>query len=407
MRTKEQLLHELKAAVRKAEANAFFLVPEFALVASALTRVFTDRMPAEAAMDYKNKRLYINSTFLHLPENVQTNVIFEEYLHFLLRHHFESPGRGSAEAKENRELAEIACELEREYVQQKILKVNWCYPTNFPREKTLLAVHEILCQRATKPQDLTLEQIFKILKHESEKTEKVKLRQKDIGVDVDEKNILYVEPAAPVDSENVIDSAVKKLAGRTNCPQLFEISASYGKHKVLLALKKILRDCAYWASKKDTRLNIFELDQKKTEDIVFYAKQKTRPHQKLFVILDVSLSMIDVYTDLLGIALEIKKEFPESIFFFADTEIREVTPDLKQSMCIPGGGGTELDAVTRQLRTRPEYTGNFKKIILFVSDFVSNFEPPLANERFYGIGINADPKSIPQYIKLLQNITPN
>jgi hypothetical protein len=135
-------LRQLKKAVAEAEAAAIKLVPAFAFIAPILNRVYVRNANFVAAIDTHKRVLYINSSFLEDSFKIET--IVEEYLHLLLKHGSKEGFRGAKEKAEDVALAEIAIELEREYVEQRLFNRIWTYDSNLSREKQLLIYDEIL-----------------------------------------------------------------------------------------------------------------------------------------------------------------------------------------------------------------------------------------------------------------------
>jgi hypothetical protein len=399
-------LRQLKKAAAEAEAAAINLVPSFAFIAPLLNRVYVRNADFVAAIDTHKRVLYIDSSFLDDTFKIET--IVEEYLHFLLKHGSKEGFRGAKEKAEDAALAEIAIELEREYIQQRLFNRNWTYDPNLSREKQLLIYDKILEEFfGIDRKNLTLEEIFEFFKQQRQRLPEIAfVARTDLNV-VDNPNALQILDQENVDIsdkevQQAIIKALQKLFTKDSSQQI--ILKVLKKTKVNLNnIKKILYRFASFAHKKAQTIDIFKINYKKVHSkIVYFAKKKeAKVEVSLYCIIDVSGSMQSFYSELLSITKNIAKQYDRSHFYFADTEIRSYVS--AKEMCTAeeyggiGGGGTCLDSVLLQIRERKEYKESKIKMILYVSDMESNFAEPASGERHFAYVLGD--KECPPFVK--------
>jgi len=399
-------LRQLKKAAAEAEAAAIKLVPAFAFIAPLLNRVYVRNANFVAAIDTHKRVLYINSSFLEDSFKIET--IVEEYLHLLLKHGSKEGFRGAKEKAEDAALAEIAIELEREYVEQRLFNRNWTYDSNLSREKQLLIYDNILGEFfGIDRKNLTLEEIFEFFKQQRQRLPEIAVV---VGTDlnaVDNPNALQILDQENVDIsdkevQQAIIKALQKLSTKDSSQQI--ILKVLKKTKVNLNnIKKILYRFASFAHKKAQTIDIFKINHKKVHSkIVYFAKKKeAKLDVSLYCIIDVSGSMQSFYSELLSITKNVAKQYERSHFYFADTEIRSYVSAKEMRTAEEysgiGGGGTCLDSVLLQIRERKEYKESKLKMILYVSDMKSNFAEPASGERHFAYVLGD--KECPPFVK--------
>ncbi|GIW77872.1 MAG: hypothetical protein KatS3mg104_2935 [Phycisphaerae bacterium] len=390
-------IHETKKIYKEATASLLGKYWELSYVLPVLKVKFVEEESFYAAMDTQHRTMYISTNLVK--DMVPEETILEELLHFLLDHGKDR--RGWKEMQQNKSVANVAIELERELFQQRINKKPW----SFPDDEREILHKRILAKIKNKIKDETLELIFEALmsdeecKNLCEKSE-IKITNGMLDENLKEK---FSNGGEGEESEEFIFSDSEIEVRKDDC--LTEIGKRFGSEKGnileklnnekrikmgLKKLKKIVASKRRGRSKTDPR----RIKKKfyTTYPIIEFGSRRKDPN--ILVIVDVSGSM-NSYRDLIMGTLEQMKKWGNVTFVFGDVKIAAV--GLENAVFT--GGGTNMKRVTEEAREM--FSG--EKIIVYFSDMISEFSPPeRGEEMFFVPAFGGEDYGFPKYIKVLK-----
>lgn len=353
----------------------------FVNIMSVVKYKFTEKNTSfVACADSRKREITFTTDFFNKTENEQLNIFFEELLHIFLVHSHRID-EYKTRPDFNLELFKLACEIERQQIQEELQFVD----LNDTTEAQIYQIRKELSQQYDISR-LSAEQIYLILQN-------IKPQGGGAGSDIGDGELEGEAAELTAINKELIqaaaDSVIKSISKNGSLPgSLSAYQEFVAKLKRKKSIKNILSQIIL---RQNVRLYDFRKINKRSEEILLPGFRKEKRDQVL-VIFDVSGSMSNYIDDAYTYVNEIARTFRNTRCVIADVDaIAEIDPK-KQMHKLQGMGGTQLDVAYRNCHKN-------ENIVIFVTDADTDFpsKDELKNKQCYCISVTK--KAAPKHIR--------